>query len=259
MLDARGLSFGYQRGALIIDDVSVSVARGSIVGLIGPNGSGKTTLVRLLNGTLKPARGAVSLDGVHLPALSRRDLARRIAVVPQETQVTFDFSALEIVLMGRYAHLGPFALEGPDDVSIARKALAATGTAALEARQFATLSGGEKQRVVIASALAQSSDILLLDEPTTALDIGFQAEIAALLGRLNREHGTTIVVSTHDLNLAAMLCTELVLMKGGRVLATGATAGVLNAANIRQLYGIDADVTFHPRAGHLTVVPLARD
>ena len=143
-------------------------------------------------------------------------------------------------------------------MSIARKALAATGTAALEARQFATLSGGEKQRVVIASALAQSSDILLLDEPTTALDIGFQFEIASLLARLNREHGTTMVVSTHDLNLAATLCTELVLLKAGRVLAQGPTRDVLTAANIRQLYGVDADVTFHPRAGHLTVVPLAR-
>ena len=242
----------------MLDDVSLSVARGSIVGLIGPNGSGKTTLLRLLNGTLAPAQGAVSLDGVPLATLSRRDLARRVAVVPQETQVTFDFSALEIVLMGRYAHLGAFALEGPDDVSIARKALASTGTAALEARQFATLSGGEKQRVVIASALAQSSDILLLDEPTTALDIGFQFEIASLLASLNRAHGTTMIVSTHDLNLAAMLCTELVLLKAGRVLATGATKDVLTPARIRELYDVDADVTFHPRAGHLTVVPLAR-
>jgi ABC-type cobalamin/Fe3+-siderophores transport system ATPase subunit len=111
---------------------------------------------------------------------------------------------------------------------------------------------------VIASALAQSSDILLLDEPTTALDIGFQFEIASLLVSLNREHGTTMIVSTHDLNLAAMLCSELVLLKAGRVLATGATKDVLTAVNIRQLYGVDADVTFHPRAGHLTVVPLAR-
>ena len=258
LLDAVGLTFAYHRDARVLDGVSLSVPRGAIVGLLGPNGSGKTTLVRLLNGTLTPARGSVTLDGVALATLSRRDLARRIAVVPQETQVTFDFSALEIVLMGRYAHLGPFTLEGPDDLSIARKALESTGTAALEARQFATLSGGEKQRVVIASALAQSSDILLLDEPTTALDIGFQWEIGALLGRLNAERGTTIVVSTHDLNLAAMLCTELVLIKTGRVIARGPTKDVLTPANIRELYGIEAEVAFHPRAGHLTVVPLAR-
>ncbi len=212
----------------------------------------------MLNGTLTPARGEVSLDGAPLSSLSRRELARRIAVVPQETQVTFDFSALEIVLMGRYAHLGAFALEGPGDVAIARRALASTGTASLESRQFATLSGGEKQRVVIASALAQSSDILLLDEPTTALDVGYQFEIASLLLSLNRDRGVTMIVSTHDLNLAAMLCTELVLLKAGRVIATGATKDVLTAGNIRRLYDVDADVTFHPRAGHLTVVPLAR-
>jgi iron complex transport system ATP-binding protein len=198
------------------------------------------------------------LDGAPIAAMSRRDLARRIAVVPQETHVTFDFTALEIVLMGRYAHLGAFALEGPDDVSIARKALAATGTSALEGRQFATLSGGEKQRVVIASALAQSSDVLLLDEPTTALDVRFQFEIASLLTALNRDRGTTMIVSTHDLNLAAMLCTELVLLKAGRVLATGPTKDVLTPDNIRRLYDVDADVTFHTRAGHLTVVPVAR-
>ncbi len=242
----------------VLDGVSLSVPRGSIVGLIGPNGSGKTTLVRLLSGTLKPTTGSVALDGVPLSTLSRRDLARRIAVVPQDTHVTFDFSAIEIVLMGRYAHLGAFALEGPDDFAIARQALAATGTTALESRQFATLSGGEKQRVVIASALAQASDILLLDEPTTALDVGFQFEITTLLAQLNRERGTTMVVSTHDLNLAATLCTELILIRGGRVLAQGKTSEVLTAANIRQLYDVEADVTFHPRAGHLTVVPLAR-
>jgi iron complex transport system ATP-binding protein len=258
LLVASHVSFAYHRGALAIDDVSMSIARGSVVGLIGPNGSGKTTLVRLLNGTLSPSHGSVSLDGVTLSTFSRRDLARRIAVVPQETHVTFDFTALEIVLMGRFAHLGAFTLEGPEDMAIAHRALASTGTEAFASRQFATLSGGEKQRVVVAGALAQSSDILLLDEPTTALDLGFQFEMASLLARLNRERGTTMVVSTHDLNFAAMLCTELVLMKSGRVLATGPTKDVLTASNIRQLYGVEADVSFHPRAGHLTVVPLAK-
>jgi cobalamin transport system ATP-binding protein len=258
LLTATDLSFAYPRGPRVVDSVSFTIARGSIVGLIGPNGSGKTTLVRLLSGTLAPSRGAVSLDGVPLATFSRREMARRMAVVPQDTHVTFDFSALEIVLMGRYPHLGAFALEGPHDLSIARGALDATGTLALEARQFATLSGGEKQRVVIASALAQASDILLLDEPTAALDVGFQFDIASLLARLNRERGVTMVVSTHDLNLAATICTELVLLKSGRVLAQGPTKSVLTAENVRTLYGVDADVAFHPRAGHLTVVPLAR-
>jgi iron complex transport system ATP-binding protein len=162
-----------------------------------------------------------------------------------------------MVLMGRYPHLGPFELEGPDDVEIARTALQATGTAALADRPFATLSGGEKQRVVIAGALAQASEILLLDEPTTALDLRYQLEILSVLKSLNRERATTLVVSTHDLNLAAALCDRVVLLKEGRVLAHGRTDQTLTAANIRALYDVDADVQFHQRAGHLTVVPLA--
>src|SRR5207253_4898151 len=138
------------------------VGRGTILGLLGPNGSGKTTLLRLMAGTLTPLRGRVTCDEVEVGRLPRRDLARRIAVVPQETHATFDYRVLDIVLMGRYPHLGAFQLEGAADLEIAREALAATGTAAFESRQFATLSGGEKQRVVIASALAQASDLLLL-------------------------------------------------------------------------------------------------
>src|SRR5437660_1725693 len=131
LLEATDLAFAYQRSGAprVLDGVSLSVPRGSIVGLIGPNGSGKTTVIRLLSGTLKPTSGSVQLDGTALSLLSRRDLARRVAVVPQDTHVTFDFSAIEIVLMGRYAHLGAFALEGPDDFAVGRQALAATGTA----------------------------------------------------------------------------------------------------------------------------------
>jgi len=259
LLDAAGVSFAYdRRGHVVVDTVTIGVPRGAIVGLLGPNGSGKTTLLRLLSGTVRPVSGQITIDGVAIGTLSRREMARRIAVVPQETHSAFDFNVLEIVLMGRYPHLGAFELEGADDVAIARAALEATGTRPLESRRFATLSGGEKQRVVIASALAQSSEILLLDEPTASLDLGFQFDIAKLLSRLNRERAVTMVVSTHDLNLAATLCTELVLLKSGRVLAHGPTGRVLNAANVRALYGVDADVVLHPRAGHLTVVPLAR-
>jgi iron complex transport system ATP-binding protein len=258
-LAVEKVSFSYDNHARpVVDGVSLSVSRGAIVGLLGPNGSGKTTLLRLLSGTLIPDRGRVLLDGQAIVGMSRRDLARRIAVVPQETHSAFDYSALEIVMMGRYPHLGAFELEGASDLAIARRAMADTGTASFEDRRFAALSGGEKQRVVIAGALAQASDVLLLDEPTASLDLGFQFEIAALLLRLNRDRGTTMVVSTHDLNLAATLCTELVLLKQGRVIAQGPTDKVLTPAHVRDLYGVIADVTTHPRAGHLTVVPLGR-
>jgi len=259
LLAAADVSFAYvRRERLVLDSVSLSVRCGSILGLLGPNGSGKTTLLRVLSGTIAPDRGVISIEGRPLGALTRRDLARRIAVVPQETHSAFDFSALDIVLMGRYPHLGAFELEGADDLAIARDAMRATGTAALERRRFATLSGGEKQRVVIASALAQASDVLLLDEPTASLDLGYQFEIAALLRRLNRERGTTMVVSTHDLNLAAALCSELALIKSGRVLTQGPVEDVLTPAAIRALYGIEAEVARHARAGHMTVVPVAR-
>ena len=260
LLALRNVSFAYGRGAsarTVVSDVSFEVARGSVVGLLGPNGSGKTTLLRLMSGGLTAGHGSVLMDGQPISAVARRALARRMAVVPQETRATFDFSVIEMVLMGRYAHLGPFQLEGPADVEIARRALAMTGTAALEDRLFATLSGGEKQRVVIAGALAQASDVLLLDEPTAALDLKYQLEVLTLLRALSAERHTTIVVSTHDLNLAAALCDRVVLLKDGRVLAQGPTEATLTAAHIRSLYDVDADVAYHPRAGHLTVVPLA--
>ena len=234
------------------------VQRGTVVGLLGPNGSGKTTLLRIIAGVLRPQSGRVLIGGQPIEQLSRHDLARRVAVVPQGTHSTFDFSVIDMVLMGRYPHLGTFELEGASDQAIARDALAATGTAALELRRFATLSGGEKQRVVIAGALAQASDMLLLDEPTASLDLGYQFEITALLRRLNTQLGTTMIVSTHDLNLAAGLCDRVVLLHQGRVMAHGTLDETLTAANIRRLYGVDADVQYHPRAGHLTVVPIGR-
>jgi iron complex transport system ATP-binding protein len=257
LLQSTDVSFAY--GATpVLHHVSLSVPPGRIVGLLGPNGSGKTTLLRIMAGTLAPATGSVRIDDADVGALSRREIARRIAVVPQETHSTFDFTVLDIVLMGRYPHLRAFELEGASDLAIARDALEATGTLPLEHRLFATLSGGEKQRVVIAGALAQASDALLLDEPTASLDLGYQLAIAQLLTRLNRERGTTMMVSTHDLNLAASLCSELVLIRDGRVIAQGATDAVLTSSNVRAVYDVDAEVGYNSRAGHVTVVPIAR-
>ena len=241
-----------------VQHVSMAVERGAVVGLLGPNGSGKTTLLRVLAGMLAPTEGQVTLDGAGIGSLARRALARRIAVVPQETHLAFDYTVGEVALMGRYPHLGPFELEGPRDLSIARDALAATGTVHLEQRSFATLSGGEKQRVVIASALAQQADILLLDEPTASLDLGYQLEISALVARLNRERGLTVVVATHDLNFAAGLCRSLVLLRTGSVLAAGPTGETLNAESIRALYDVEASVWFDQRAKRVAVVPIEK-
>lgn len=257
--------------------VSIDVARGAIVGVLGPNGSGKTTLLRVLTGALTPSSGRVALDGVPLASIPRRALARRIAVVPQEIHPVFDYTVLDLALMGRYPHLGAFDFDSPEDVQAARRALAATGTEDLESRPFETLSGGEKQRVVIASALAQFADVgvptgngngngdaegegqgegkgdgddaatrlLVLDEPTSALDLRYQVDVGLLLRRLNQEAGLTLIVSTHDLQFAAQVCDAVVLLREGRVLAAGPTDVTLQPATVRALYGVDVDELTH--------------
>jgi iron complex transport system ATP-binding protein len=262
-LTADHVSYTYSRRSGVeavnaLRDVTVRVNRGSLTGLIGPNGCGKTTLLKLLAGVLSPDSGSVTLDGRPLTTLSKRHIARRIAVVPQETHPAFEYTVLEMALMGRHPHLGPFELEGPADLAIAREALTATGTSHLAQRSYVTLSGGEKQRVIIASALTQSPEVLLLDEPTASLDLGYQLEIGLLLQHLNRDRSATMVMATHDLNLAASLCDTLVLVRDGRVLASGPTSEVLTSATVRQLYDVEADVRVHELAGHLTVVPLGR-
>jgi iron complex transport system ATP-binding protein len=263
MLQASGVVFGY--GATpVLRSVSLEVPADGFVGILGPNGSGKTTLLRVLAGTLEPTAGRVTLDSIELRRMSRTSLARRMAVVPQETRLAFDFDVLEVVLMGRYPHLATFEVEGPRDIAIAHEALAATGTRELAERPFTTLSGGEKQRVIIAAALAQiasgtdNATILLLDEPTAALDLAYQLEIAALLRDLRHRKRIAIVVSTHDLNFAAGVCRSLVLLKNGAVVAAGPTADVLTPGAIRSLYGVDAEIRHHDAAGHLVVVPLRR-
>ncbi len=257
-LSGGNLSFSYARTTRdherrVIDDVSLVLGPGQVVGILGPNGSGKTTLLRLMSGSLAPASGDVLLDERPLRTLPRREVARRIAVVPQETSLAFDYTVLEIVLMGRYPHLSAFEVEGPADLDIAMRALDATGTSAFADRPFRTLSGGEKQRVVIASALAQLESagsagaapggLLVLDEPTASLDLRYQFEIGALVTRLHEERGITILLSTHDLRFASSVCTRLVLLSAGRLLAEGPPSEVLTPARVGALFGVDPELT----------------
>jgi iron complex transport system ATP-binding protein len=266
LLQAADVSFAYRASKPVLRGVSMEVAAGGLVGILGPNGSGKTTMLRVLSGTVKPSSGRVTLDGLDLAHQPRSAIARRMAVVPQETHLAFEYTALEVVLMGRYPHLGAFEIEGPEDVAVAREALAATGTLEFEDRPFETLSGGEKQRVVIAAALAQihggrsaaPHPVLLLDEPTAALDLAYQLEVASLLRALQQRRPMAIVISTHDLNFAAGLCRSLVLLKQGQVIAAGATEDVLTPARIRTLYGVEADVQRHGPTGRLVIVPTGR-
>lgn len=268
-LEADDVTFAYVPGSPVLRDIRFAVARGALVGILGPNGSGKTSLLRLLAGTMTPSRGRIAIDGVDLRDLNRIAVARRMAVVPQETQLVFDYTVREIALMGRYPHLGAFEIEGPADLAIARDALAATGTLAFENRPFSTLSGGEKQRVVIASALAQlgpldrigshGAELLLLDEPTSSLDLAYQLEIASILTKLNHDHGLTIVVSTHDLNLAGSICDNLVLLRDGTVFASGPTDTVLTPNLIQAVYGVIVDISERGPHGRLNVTPIGHD
>ena len=267
LLQAADVGFAYGR-AHVLDGVSLDVERGTLVGILGPNGSGKTTLLRLLSGALTPQSGRITLDGASLPSIPRSVLATRIAVVPQETHLAFEYTALEIALMGRYPHLGAFEVEGPADLAAALAALEATGTRHLAERPFQTLSGGEKQRVIIASALAQLSEteeitsevisendlrgrLLFLDEPTASLDLRYQIEMAHLIRRLHDTRRISIVLSTHDLQFAAAVCRDVVLLRHGRVLARGRVDEVLTAEAIGDLYDVSRDALTRWRAATL--------
>lgn len=264
-LCANTVSFSYQSN-VVLRDVTVAAASGQCVGILGPNGAGKTTLLHLLAGLLNPMRGTVQLGGDCLDQLPRAAVARRLALVPQETTLAFDYSVLEIALMGRHPHLSAFGVETPDDIRIVTRSLASTGTEHLVDRLFSTLSGGEKQRVVIASALAQliptrgdeataEGTVLLLDEPTASLDLGYQLGMMSLLRALHQRSMVTMVVSTHDLNFAVGICDQLVLLRAGEVIAAGPTEVVLTADNVRSLYGVETDVSRHEATGRLLVVP----
>jgi len=255
MLRLDAVSFAYRERA-VLREMSLEIFRGERFGVLGPTGSGKSTLLRLLSRVLRPTHGRVSLAGHELSEYAAAALARRVAVVPQETALDFPFSVLEVVLMGRAPHIGGFGFEGDRDLEAAERAMAQTGVADLAGRFFHELSGGEKQRVVIARALAQEPEILLLDEPTTFLDIRHVVEIFELLTRLSKEHALTLVIVLHDLNLAALYLTRLAFLKAGRVIATGAPDAVIDYRTIREVYETDVYVHRNDLTGKLNVLPL---
>ena len=250
------LSFAYGRTP-IIAGIDLSVESGTITGILGPNGSGKTTLVRLASAALRPTTGSIVLFGTDLASLPTRERARRVAVVPQETYPVFEFTVEEIVRMGRAPHLGFLGLEGSRDRKIAREAMERCEVTQLAARSFRALSGGERQRVMLARSLAQESRLLLLDEPTAFLDLKHRLAVYALLERLHRESGLTIVVVSHDINLAARHCDRLVLLRCGAIAVDGPPAEVLRPDPIRSVYEVDVEVRTDPSSGRPFVIPLA--
>jgi iron complex transport system ATP-binding protein len=258
-LGTTGVDFCYyEDDGLVLRGVSLELRAGELVGLIGPNGSGKTTLLRVLSGLLLPSRGEVYLDGQDLCAFHRRQIAQRVAVVPQELVMPFAFSAYEMVMMGRTPHVRPIVGAGLRDRQVVAEKMKLTATSALEERPFNELSGGEKQRVIIAMALAQEPEILLLDEPTVHLDINHQVEILELIKRLNRQENLTVLATMHDLNLAALYFDRLILLDEGQVVANGNPAEVLREESIRQVFQADVQVQQHPthHTPQVVVLPL---
>ncbi len=240
-------------GRKILRGVSLEVGPGEVVGLIGPNGSGKTSLLRCVYKVLKPQAGLISLGEEDVLRTSVRRMARRSAVVPQETPAEFDFAVWEIVAMGRSPHKALFERETAEDQEIVEDSLTRVGMLPFAERQFRTLSGGEKQKVLIARALAQKSRLLVLDEPTTHLDVGHQLEVLDLVRNL----GVSTLAALHDLNLAALFCDRLYVLHGGEILASGSPEEVLTPRLIREVYGVASDVDIHPATGkpHVTFVP----
>jgi iron complex transport system ATP-binding protein len=248
MLEARSVSFCYHR-SWALDAVSFQIRKGEFVGVIGPNGSGKSTLLKLLYRFLSPQKGEIICDGVPLARMPRSEIARRIAVVPQETVLLFPVTAFEIVLTGRSPHLGRRLFEGEKDLAVARQAMEWTDTLSLSDRPIDELSGGERKRVFIARALAQEPEIILLDEPTANLDIHHQIDFLKLILRLYREKSLTIVMASHDMNIASEFCDRLILLEHGSVFRMGTAPEVITPDNIERVYGCRVWIDRSPVSG----------
>ena len=248
MLEARNISvrFGDRE---VLHDVSFNARSGETVALLGPNGAGKTTLLRSLNGTVRLDMGEIVLDGKLIGDLSRREIARKIAVVAQENETKFPITVTEFVLAGRFARGAAFGWETRDDITAAENSLAECDLTGFGDRLMNELSGGERQRVVLARALAAQTSVLLLDEPTANLDLAHQALMFKLVRARCREAGTAAVVITHDLNLAAEFADRVLLLKNGQVVATGTPSKVLSETNVRDVYGVDVLLDANPSSG----------
>ncbi|MFC1543865.1 ABC transporter ATP-binding protein [Gemmatimonadota bacterium] len=251
-----GLGYAYP-GRQALKGVDLDAQPGEIVGLIGPNGSGKSTLIRILSGVLSDYTGSAKVDGAEVREHPRRDLARLVAVVPQETPASLPFSVLETVLMGRHPHLAGVAFETPADVRLAMEGLERSGAAHLADRGLGELSSGERQRVVFAKALAQQPRVLLLDEPTSFLDIRFQVELYDLVRALAKGEGVTVLTALHDLNLAAEYCDRIYLLRDGSLHASGPTDEVLTYRNLTEAFQTDVYVDTNDLTGKLVVIPLS--
>jgi iron complex transport system ATP-binding protein len=260
VIRAINLDLGYG-DRLVLRDLNFEIRRGEFVGCLGPNGSGKSTLLSALCGLLAPLRGTVLLEEAAVTDLPGRQRARRLAVVPQSSEVRFPFTCLEVVLMGRYPHRRRWRSLGEEDLRAALTAMAQTSTLAFQERPVTEVSGGERQGVVVARALAQTPEILLLDEATSSLDVRKKLEIFEVLRHLNQSRSVTVMCAMHDLNLAALYCQRLLFLKDGRLLGDGPTEQVFTAATLSRVYETEMEVILHPvhKRPYAVMLPLSHD
>lgn len=248
-LEVRGLGFSVDQVTLI-RDINLKVEKGELVGLIGPNGCGKSTLLKNIYRACKPDCGKVFLDDEDAVNISNKNMARRMSVMVQENVVEFDISVNEMVMLGRYAHKKLLADTTDADDAIVAAALEEVGMSDYRSRSFLSLSGGEKQRILIARALAQQAPLILLDEPTNHLDINYQYQI---MGVLKKQQDLTVFSSIHDLNLAAIYCDRIILMSGGRIVCCGTPEEVITPENILEFFHVKAQVSVNSTTGKIQV------
>jgi iron complex transport system ATP-binding protein len=241
----------------VLQGITAEIRAGEFVALVGPNGAGKSTFLKILAGLLHGYTGSIEFSDKPLRGFTARELAKRIAVVPQETHMVFPFTAGEIVMMGRLPHRNAVLFDSPRDRGLAREAMSLTDTAELAAKKFGELSGGERQRVVLASALAQDPEVLLLDEPTVYLDLKHQIQFYDILERLNSQRKLTIVSVTHDVNLAARYARRMIAMRCGVFVADGSPNDVLTPEHLYEIFEITAAVFKRPDGRGSYIVPTA--
>jgi len=232
-----------------VNNISFCVEKGGFLGIIGPNGAGKSTLLKAITGIVKPEKGNISLYGKDISDIATKSLARKIGMGSEEILTNFDFSCEEIVLMGRTPYLRRFSWEKAEDYTLARAAMEMTGTSDLRGRHINEISSGERQKVILARVLTQQPEVLLLDEPTSHLDISHQTEIFGLLKRLQEDKGLTVLTVLHDINLAALYCDKLMLLTEGRMVTQGCPESVITEENIKSVYKTNVLINKNPRTG----------
>lgn len=252
ILEVDDVDFDYADKS-VLEEISFNVTKGEIIGVLGPNGCGKTTLLKILNRNLHPKKGVVIVEDVNIADITKKEIAQKMAVVPQGGEINFAFTVTDIVMMGRMPSMKRFEMESDEDLRVVWEAMKRTRIEHLADRLINEISGGERQRVIIARALAQQPQIILMDEPTLHLDVNHQLEILDLVRELSRTEGLTVVIVSHDLSLVSRYCDRIILINDHRILAAGTVEEVLTPENMRKVFSIEASLDYDERIGGYTV------